>query len=112
MTEGDVALLQALHDEHGSALWSFCLRLTGNDHARAEDLVQETLLRAWRHPEAMATLSPDHRAVLLECYYRGRPVADAATRLGVPEGTVKSRLFLARKQLKERLSWMVTDIRN
>jgi len=32
--------------------------------------------------------------------------------LDVPEGTVKSRLFLARKQLKERLSWMVTDIRN
>jgi DNA-directed RNA polymerase specialized sigma24 family protein len=27
----------------------------------------------------------------------------------VPEGTVKSRLFLARKQLKERLSWMVTS---
>ena len=29
--------------------------------------------------------------------------------LDVPEGTVKSRLFLARKQLKERLSWMVTS---
>jgi RNA polymerase sigma-70 factor (ECF subfamily) len=29
--------------------------------------------------------------------------------LDVPEGTVKSRLFLARQQLKERLSWMVAS---
>ncbi|MEA2484842.1 MAG: polymerase sigma-70 factor, subfamily, partial [Thermoleophilaceae bacterium] len=43
-----VALMQQLHDEHAGALWGYCLRLTGNDRARAEDLLQETLLRAWR----------------------------------------------------------------
>ena len=32
--------------------------------------------------------------------------------LDVPEGTVKSRLFLARKQLKERLSWMVASTKS
>jgi DNA-directed RNA polymerase specialized sigma24 family protein len=32
--------------------------------------------------------------------------------LDVPEGTVKSRLFVARKQLKERLSWMVTGTKS
>ncbi len=43
-----VALMQQLHDEHAGALWGYCLRLTGHDRARAEDLLQETLLRAWR----------------------------------------------------------------
>ena len=44
----DVALMQQLHDEHAGALWGDRLRLTGHDRARAEDVVQETLLRAWR----------------------------------------------------------------
>jgi RNA polymerase sigma-70 factor, ECF subfamily len=48
MTESPVVLMQRLHDEHAAALWGYCLRLTGNDRARAEDVVQETLLRAWR----------------------------------------------------------------
>src|SRR5688500_13903320 len=47
-TSGPVALMQQLHDEHAGALWGYCLRLTGHDRARAEDLLQETLLRAWR----------------------------------------------------------------
>ena len=48
MAESPVALMRQLHDEHAAALWGYCLRLTGNDRARAEDVVQETLLRAWR----------------------------------------------------------------
>ena len=43
-----VALMQQLHAEHARALWGYCLRLTGNDRPRAEDVLQETLLRAWR----------------------------------------------------------------
>jgi RNA polymerase sigma-70 factor (ECF subfamily) len=38
----------------------------------------------------------------------GHDVKAVAGLLGVPEGTVKSRLFLARKQLEEALSWIVT----
>jgi RNA polymerase sigma-70 factor (ECF subfamily) len=44
------ALMRALYDEHAGALWRYAMRLTG-DAARAEDVVQETLLRAWKHPE-------------------------------------------------------------
>src|SRR6476469_8285999 len=141
--------MQQLHDEHAAALWGYCVRLTGHDRARAEDVAQETMLRAWRHfstlddsqgsvrawlftvarnividewrsrrarsevsvadvpevadpqdhtdqqlmawvvAEAVTRLSDEHRAVLLECYYGGASVADAARRLGIPEGTVK-----------------------
>jgi DNA-directed RNA polymerase specialized sigma24 family protein len=35
----------------------------------------------------------------------GHEVADVARLLGLPEGTVKSRLFNARRQLQERLQW-------
>ena len=49
MPEDQVALMRQLHDEHADALRRFCLRLQGNDRARAEDVAQETLLRAWRH---------------------------------------------------------------
>ena len=39
-------LMIELHDEHARSLWAFALHLTGGDRARAEDVVQETLLRA------------------------------------------------------------------
>ncbi|GAA2886267.1 sigma-70 family RNA polymerase sigma factor [Streptosporangium fragile] len=49
----DEQLVRALFDEHGGPLYGYVLRLTG-DPGRAEDVVQETLLRAWRHPDAFA----------------------------------------------------------
>jgi RNA polymerase sigma-70 factor (ECF subfamily) len=157
--DGD--LLRALHEEHGDALFAHALRLTNGDRQRAEDLVQETLLRAWQHPqaldptrgsvrawlfttarnlaidawrrrsarvgevftdtlpevpevadeadraveswlvaEALSRLSRPHREVLVECFYQGRSVAEAAEQLGVPPGTVKSRTHYALRSLK------------
>jgi RNA polymerase sigma-70 factor, ECF subfamily len=40
---------------HGSALMRFALKLTLGDKQRAEDIVQETLVRAWRHPEVVGS---------------------------------------------------------
>jgi RNA polymerase sigma-70 factor (ECF subfamily) len=154
------AALRTLFEQHAAPLLSYALRLTGGDRGRAEDVVQETLLRAWRHPQAldpergpvrswlftvarnvavdahrarkarpievgdeplalvpaideieqaldswlvadaMSGLSPEHRAVLVETYYRGRSVAEAAAALGIPAGTVKSRTFYALRALK------------
>ena len=161
MADDDAELLRALNEEHGDALFAHALRLVSGDRQRAEDLVQETLLRAWRHPEALdpqrgsvrawlfttarhlaidawrrrasrvgevvtddlpepppeideadrsveawtvaealARLSPAHRDVLVECFYQGRSVAEAAVRLGVPPGTVKSRTHYALRSLR------------
>jgi RNA polymerase sigma-70 factor, ECF subfamily len=50
MDDPEAALMRVLYDEHAAALWRYAVRLTG-DSARAEDVVQETLLRAWQHPE-------------------------------------------------------------
>ena len=44
---GDPEALRALHRAHAAPLWAYVVRLTG-DRARAEDVVQETMLRAWR----------------------------------------------------------------
>jgi RNA polymerase sigma-70 factor (ECF subfamily) len=60
----DEETLVRLYDEHAGPLLAFALRLTGGDRARAEDVVQETLLRAWRHPEAFAGDDSSPRAWL------------------------------------------------
>ncbi len=44
--------------------------------------------------------------MLLQCYYRGRSVSEAAERLGVPEGTVKSRTHYAMRALRLALEEM------
>ena len=63
----------------------------------------DAVLQAWVVAEAVSGLTADHRAVLLECYYNGRSVAEAARRLGIPEGTVKSRTHYALRALRLQL---------
>ena len=154
-----------LYDAHAPVLLAYALRLTDGDRHRAEDIVQETLLRAWRNldrldedagpvrpwlftvaqrlaidahrarrgpaargggrrarrrarrstrsrapstgsssPTPSDSLSPEHRAVIVETYYRGRSVAEAARVLGIPPGTVKSRCYYALRALKLALA--------
>src|SRR5258708_30309738 len=51
----DEELVRALYDEHAGPLLRFALHLTSGDRQRAEDIVQETLLRAWLHPDAIVS---------------------------------------------------------
>ena len=48
----DEAALRYLHQVHGPVLLSVLTRLTRGDLHRAEDIVQETMLRAWRNPDS------------------------------------------------------------
>lgn len=52
MPDAQTELMHALYEEHAPAVWRYALRLTG-DRARAEDIVQEVLLRAWKHPNVL-----------------------------------------------------------
>ena len=51
----------------------------------------------------IARLSPDHREILDLVYYQELSVGEAADVLGIPENTVKTRMFYARKKLSELL---------
>jgi RNA polymerase sigma-70 factor (ECF subfamily) len=61
----DEILLAEVKREHGRALFGFLLRLTNGDQQRAEDLLQESLLRAWRHPHALRAENQSMRPWLL-----------------------------------------------
>jgi RNA polymerase sigma-70 factor (ECF subfamily) len=160
ITHADPELIRRLYAEYGGALFSYVLRLLDGDRQHAEDVVQETLLRAWRHPQALdpergevrpwlwtvarrlvidrvrarkarphevseqllltvesdddldraleawqiadalRSLRVEHRAVLIQTYYLGRTVADAASVLNIPVGTVKSRASYALRELR------------
>lgn len=54
--------------------------------------------------EAMQKLSHDHRAVVTMFDIQGMPHAEIAKIMGISEGTVRSRLFYAHRQLQNFLS--------
>ncbi|HEX5740884.1 MAG TPA: sigma-70 family RNA polymerase sigma factor [Pilimelia sp.] len=157
-------LLRLLYEQHAGPLLMFVTRLVGGDTQRAEDIVQETLLRAWRNAhklgvngetslrpwlvtvarriaidefrsesarvgetydrdleafpttdetdrvlgmmtvvDALRALSDAHREILVETYFRGRSVPEAAQALGLPLGTAKSRVYYALRALRTAL---------
>jgi RNA polymerase sigma-70 factor (ECF subfamily) len=66
----------------------------------------EAALLSWQVEEAMRRIGEDHRHVLVETHYRGRPYAEVAEELGVPEGTVKSRVYYGLRALRVVLEEM------
>ena len=52
---------------------------------------------------AIRELSPEHRDVVILREFEGLSYSQMAEVLGIPQGTVESRLFRARRQLQERL---------
>jgi RNA polymerase sigma-70 factor (ECF subfamily) len=155
--------MRALYREHAGALFTHVLRLVAGDRYLAEDVVQETLLRAWKSAsrldpaarslrpwlvtvarrividghrsrrsrpqetsaaaldqipaqdeldrslrlmtisDALRDLSDAHREALVQTYFRGRTVNEAAGELGLPPGTVRSRVFYALRALRNAL---------
>ncbi|HMG64500.1 MAG TPA: sigma-70 family RNA polymerase sigma factor [Streptosporangiaceae bacterium] len=156
----DDLIVTELYRQYRTPLLSFVLRLTAGDRQQAEDVVQETMVRAWRQAgqldlaepslmpwlatvarrividqgrrrrarpaetgdvvlenvpvadrtedllrkvvvaEALQALSPAHREVLNETILRDRTVNQAAEVLGIPVGTVKSRVYYAIRALR------------
>jgi RNA polymerase sigma-70 factor (ECF subfamily) len=80
-------------------------RVAGEGVEPSVEPLDQALL-SWQVEEAMRRLGEDHRRVLVETYYRGRPYAEVATELGVPEGTVKSRVYYGLRALRVVLEEM------
>jgi RNA polymerase sigma-70 factor (ECF subfamily) len=53
VTTSEAELLRTLHEQHARALWAYVVNLTNGDRAKAQDVVQETMLRAWRNPQVL-----------------------------------------------------------
>jgi RNA polymerase sigma-70 factor (ECF subfamily) len=66
----------------------------------------ESAMVSWQVEEAVRQLTPDHRTVVIQMYFRGRTSKEMAEELGVPEGTIRSRLFYALKALRLTLQEM------
>jgi RNA polymerase sigma-70 factor (ECF subfamily) len=158
------AIITTVYRAYRDPLMTFVLRLTAGDRGQAEDVIQETMVRAWReadhldlsgpslmpwlatvarrividehrrprprvaeqwpdtladtpgHDESTATilriavadamrdLSPAHRQALRETILRDRTACQAAEVLGIPVGTVKSRVFHALRALEAILA--------
>ncbi|WP_370970862.1 sigma-70 family RNA polymerase sigma factor [Amycolatopsis sp. cg9] len=156
-------LVPLLYKDFRATLFAQVLALTNHDRQWAEDVVQETMIRAWQHsdtlerepgmlrgwlltvarrividgwrnrrvrpqevaldiPEnaesadradsslaaltitrALGELDAKYQSVIYETYLAGNTVRRAAEILGIPEGTVKSRLYTAMRQLRKAL---------
>jgi RNA polymerase sigma-70 factor, ECF subfamily len=160
--EGVDERLELLYRLHSRPIFAYLLRHTLGDSRQAEDVMQETFVRAWRHLQrhcveiesfrpwlytvsrrlvidrlreraarpaetilsdvtrlptaddpteklvvqetvrrALMALRPDHRAVLIDVYYRGLSGTEVAEIRGIPVGTVKSRTYYALRALRE-----------
>lgn len=53
--------------------------------------------------ECLKSLSPEHREVIDLVYYHEKSIEEVAEIVGIPENTVKTRMFYARKRLSELL---------
>ncbi len=78
--------------------------------ATAEDLAASSEFQRRLHA-AIDELPEKLRVVIILAAIEGHDVHEIARLLEVPEGTVKSRLYSARKQLTETLQWAVKDIK-
>jgi len=88
-------------------------RLRAN-RTRATDISAEVALATGDHAvraeerevigAAIAALSPDHQLVVALRFYLDLPIAQIAARLGIPTGTVQSRLHYAMRRLHDSIA--------
>lgn len=66
----------------------------------------EATMTAWTVEEALRRLSEEHRVALVETYLRSRTYAEVSAELGVPVGTLRTRVFYGLKALRVALDEM------
>jgi RNA polymerase sigma-70 factor (ECF subfamily) len=68
--------------------------------------LDEALVDAWVVEEALGRLGADHRVAIVQTHLRGRPHGEVAAELGIPVGTLRSRVFYGLKALRLALEEM------
>lgn len=75
-----------------------------NPEAKLDRTKTGELLRS-----CIAKLSPAHREIIDLVYYHEKSVEEAGAIIGIPQATVKTRMFYARKQLADMLKGCGVD---
>jgi RNA polymerase sigma-70 factor, ECF subfamily len=76
------------------------IETTVADSADDPEMVLQKKSRSELVRQPLTTLSPDHREIIDLVYYHERSIEDCALILGIPAGTVKTRMFYAHRSLK------------
>lgn len=71
------------------------------DHSNSSDMLEkrEEQVMVW---QVLKTLNPEFREILIMKYIQGLCYAEISTYLGIPRGTVMSRLYYARRAFREK----------
>ena len=69
------------------------------ERGATDDSFERALLR-WQVTAALDRLTPEHRQVIRLAHVQGLSVREISERLGLPEGTVKSRTWYALRSLR------------
>ncbi|TVP54464.1 MAG: RNA polymerase sigma factor [Halomonadaceae bacterium] len=85
-------------DDSGDIMERIANTLDGPADSLGRQQLQQSLQKL------LQTLSPDQRALIIMHDMEGRPQEEIADILGVPVGTVKSRLHRTRAQLKRKVA--------
>ena len=73
------------------------------DDADTPEVTSQKSDKAAQMRAAMQGLSSEHREILDLVYYQEQSISEVADILGIPQATVKTRMFYARKKLSELL---------
>ncbi|QYJ04029.1 sigma-70 family RNA polymerase sigma factor [Nocardioides panacisoli] len=66
----------------------------------------DRLLEAWLVEEALRRIADHHREAIVQTHLRERPYAEVAAELGIPVGTLRSRVFYGLRALREAMDEM------
>ncbi|MDP5183439.1 sigma-70 family RNA polymerase sigma factor [Blastococcus sp. BMG 814] len=80
--------------------WQAQLTEPRADQHPARDGIDEQLVDAWVVEEALRRIAPDHRTAIVQTHLRGRPHDEVAAELGIPVGTLRSRVFYGLRSLR------------
>jgi RNA polymerase sigma-70 factor, ECF subfamily len=72
----------------------------------SDDPAFESVMANWMLEEALRRIGPDHREAIVRTYVHDRPYPEVAIELGIPETTLRTRVFYGLRALRKVLEEM------